>query len=68
MEIYYVTTQPDTQGAHEVHTSTCSLLPVEGRRYLGTFPEATKAVFAGRHYFNIVHGCATCCALTPHAN
>ena len=49
MEIYYVTTQPDTQGAHEVHTSTCSLLPVEGRRYLGTFPEATKAVFAGRH-------------------
>ena len=42
MEIYYVTTQPDTQGAYEVHTSTCSLLPAEGRRYSASFQMQQK--------------------------
>ncbi|RZO82920.1 MAG: hypothetical protein EVA58_06335 [Kiritimatiellaceae bacterium] len=67
MDIYYVTTLPQAYGDHEVHTSTCSSLPAENRRYLGGFADHKAAVYAARHYYNQVSACAACCALA-HAS
>ena len=62
MAIYYVNNKPHQNGVHEVHISTCSSLLKEQGKYLGYFDRAAEAVFAARHHFNLVNGCADCSA------
>lgn len=61
MEIYYVNRQAQPNGDHEVHTSGCSYLPVEGnRQYLGLFSTCAEAVREATGYFRQVNGCYWC--------
>ena len=65
MAIYYVNKVPQENGIHEVHISTCSSLQREQGKYLGCFERAAEAVYAARHHYNLVNGCAQC-ALSAH--
>ena len=45
---YYVNTQPQDNGDHEVHKSTCMHLPdVSHRRYLGNFANRSRGAARG---------------------
>ena len=45
---YYVNQNPQPNGDHEVHTATCSFLPLEhNRSYLGNFDTCGPAVREG---------------------
>ncbi|MCI5141489.1 MAG: hypothetical protein D3909_07145 [Candidatus Electrothrix sp. ATG1] len=61
MDTYYVNKQAQTNGDHEVHTSTCSWLPSEANRlYLGQFGSCHGAVAEARKYYSNVNGCYYC--------
>ena len=59
MTTYYVNQQVDTDGDHEVHTSTCHRLPTT-RRYLGEFARCDEAVIEARKLYAPVNGCRQC--------
>lgn len=59
---YYVNTNAQSTGEHEVHKSTCSWLPdAENRIYLGEFSDGKEAVKAAKKYYSKVDGCYYCC-------
>jgi len=59
---YYVNTNAQSNGDHEVHREDCSFLPAPGSRlYLGLFEECFSAVAKARAYFRQVNGCYYCC-------
>lgn len=60
---YYVHTQTDNQGDHEVHTEQCTHLPsVLYRRELGNFLSCQSAVVEARRLgYSRVNGCYWCC-------
>lgn len=61
MARYYVNKNGQTNGDHEVHTSTCSWLPdAENRIYLGEFLTCWPAVLEARKYYTQVNGCYYC--------
>lgn len=61
MARYYVNKNAQTNGDHEVHTSTCSWLPdAENRIYLGEFLTCRPAVQEARKYYVQVNGCYYC--------
>lgn len=61
MASYYVNKQAQTNGDHEVHTSTCSFLPSkENRLYLGEFDSCQPAVEEAKKHFEQSNGCASC--------
>lgn len=58
---YYVNKNAQSNGDHEVHTSTCSYLPAEAnRRYLGDFTSCSLAVIEASKYYSQVNGCYYC--------
>lgn len=59
--LYYVNDNPQTNGDHEVHTSTCSYLPAApNRTYLGDFTSCAPAVIAAELIFTQSNGCYFC--------
>jgi hypothetical protein len=61
MSSYYVNTQPQSSGDHEVHESTCSYLPdVQNRKYLGLFSNCHGAVQEAKKYYPTADGCYFC--------
>lgn len=59
---YYVNTQAQSGGEHEVHTGDCSYLPnVENRKYLGYFDNCKDALAEAKKTYSNVDGCYYCC-------
>lgn len=58
---YYVNTNAQNNGDHEVHRTGCSFLPsVANREYLGEFSNCAAAVQEARRYYRQVNGCYYC--------
>ena len=61
MERYYVNTNAQSTGEHEVHKDGCHKMPeLQNRIYLGYFSDAKEAVSEARRYFSNVDGCYYC--------
>ena len=61
MNTYYVNTKAQTNGDHEVHTSSCTFVPSDANRlYLGQFASCGPAVTKARESYAQVNGCRTC--------
>ena len=61
MASYYVSRNPQGNGDHEVHTSSCFFLPdSENRTYLGEFLACSAVVNEARNYYAQVNGCYYC--------
>lgn len=59
---YYINKNAQPTGEHEVHTSTCSYIPLTlNRIYLGEFSNCADAVSEARKHYNNVDGCYHCC-------
>ena len=58
---YYVNSNAQLNGDHEVHTEGCPFPPeTENRIHLGVFHGCLGAVQAARNYYQQVNGCAYC--------
>ena len=61
MARYYVNTNAQSTGEHEVHKDGCHRMPEpQNGIYLGYFSDAKEAVREARRYFSNVHGCYYC--------
>lgn len=61
MAAYYVNTNAQPNGDHEVHTIGCPFPPdYSNRLQLGDHPNCSLAVRAARQHFNQVNGCYYC--------
>ena len=61
MERYYVNTNAQSTGEHEVHKDGCHRMQeLQNRIYLGYFSDAKEAVSEARRYFSNVDGCYYC--------
>jgi hypothetical protein len=60
MDSYYVNNHAQTNGDHEVHTSSCSFLPTD-RKYLGSFGNCREAVQEAKKTYRQSNGCYFCC-------
>ena len=61
MARYYVNTNAQSTGEHEVHKDGCHRMPEpQNRTYLGYFSDAKEAVREARRYFANVDGCYYC--------
>lgn len=61
---YYFNNYTDSNGKHEIHTSSCSFLPsVENRTYIGVFASCESAMKAAKEQYPQKHfdGCYFCC-------
>ncbi|HEX6371036.1 MAG TPA: hypothetical protein VF006_19115 [Longimicrobium sp.] len=58
---YYVNTQAQSNGDHEVHRDGCTYLPsILNRKYLGQFNYCVDAVDEARKHYTQVNGCYYC--------
>ena len=61
MAQYYVNTQAQANGDHEVHKSGCSFMPSpENRKYLGDFSNCADAVRDAKKTYRQSNGCYYC--------
>lgn len=61
MALYYVNSNAQTNGDHEVHEKGCSFMPdVDNRLYLGDFSSCGPAVTAAKKSYTQVNGCFYC--------
>ena len=61
MTTYYVNKKAQSNGDHEVHTSTCTYLPSEeNKQYLGIFSNCRDAVRKAKEYYRQSNGCYYC--------
>ena len=61
MTAYYVNTNAQQNGDHEVHKSGCAFLPVASHtRYLGDFGNCYAAVQEARKHYPQSNGCYYC--------
>ena len=61
MDTYYVNSNAQPNGDHEVHKAGCRWLPEANNRvYLGAFDGCLPAVLAARAYYGQVNGCVHC--------
>ena len=61
MKKYYLNTQAQSNGDHEVHEATCMYLPsAQNREVLGEFPSCQDAVMAAKRNYTKVNGCFYC--------
>jgi hypothetical protein len=59
--LYYVNTNAQSNGDHEVHTSSCSFLPdTTNRLYLGSFDSCGPAVREAKRTYPKSNGCYFC--------
>ena len=62
MARYYVNTNAQSTGEHEVHREGCSFLPLkENRVYLGEYKSCAPAVKEAAKRYQKVDGCFYCC-------
>jgi len=62
MESYYVNTQAQLNGDHEVHASSCIFMPsLSNRKYLGVFLSCADAVKEAKKTYPKSNGCYFCC-------
>lgn len=62
MKLYYINTNAQPTGEHEVHTSSCAHGPsIENRINLGFFHNSSEAIKEAKKYYNNVDGCFYCC-------
>ena len=59
MAKYYVNTNPQNNGDHEVHQEGCSWMPDE-RVFLGDYASCDAAVEAAKKYYPKSNGCYYC--------
>lgn len=63
MSTYYVNTNPQKNGDHEVHKSNCQYLPnILNRKYLGDYSNCKDAVAEAKKTYKQSNGCKTCCS------
>ncbi|MGF6849957.1 hypothetical protein QFZ51_005192 [Chitinophaga sp. W3I9] len=61
---YYVNNNPQLNGDHEVHVSTCEYFPMMyNRTYLGGFETCQEAVREATKRYKKANGCIHCCRL-----
>ena len=61
MANYYVNTNAQLTGEHEVHKEGCSWFPnKENAKYLGFYPSCHQAVEKAKEYYSNVDGCKHC--------
>lgn len=61
MASYYVNSNAQSNGDHEVHKSGCSYMPSANNRIsLGDHSTCHSAVTAAKRYYNKVNGCYYC--------
>lgn len=61
MALYYVNSNPQSNGDHEVHKSGCTFLPNESNRiYLGNFTNCFDAVLEAKKRYAKSNGCYYC--------
>ncbi len=61
MGLYYVNMNPQPNGDHEVHESTCKRLPSSANlKYLGSFINCKGAVLEAKKYYAKADGCYYC--------
>ena len=61
MARYYVNRNAQSNGDHEVHTSSCAYLPLPGNRVdLGEHFHCASAVVEARRHYTQVNGCYYC--------
>lgn len=61
-KIYYVNTNEQRNGDHEIHVESCKYLPKFPHRcYLGRFMRAEHALLAAKSIFPQTNGCSYCC-------
>jgi hypothetical protein len=61
MKLYYVNTNPQANGDHEVHVSDCDFVPnFLNRKFLGYFPSCKEAVKEAKKTYPKSNGCKTC--------
>jgi hypothetical protein len=62
MSQFYVNTQAQDNGDHEVHTTGCSHPPlISNRKELGYFSNCHEAVAVARISYPTANGCYWCC-------
>ena len=65
---FYVNTQAQPNGDHEVHRETCFRLPSAGNRlYLGDYTSSESALREARKYYPKADGCYYCCPEIHHS-
>ncbi|TKC12756.1 hypothetical protein FA048_03820 [Pedobacter polaris] len=61
MKKYYVNTQAQSNGDHEVHDEFCKYLPnMQNRKYLGVFHSCVGAVAEAKKSYTKANGCYYC--------
>lgn len=61
MPRYYVNTNAQANGDHEVHKDGCPTPPEpENRQHLGEFSSCYEAVLAAKKYYAQCNGCKNC--------
>lgn len=61
MAYYYVNSNPQSNGDHEVHEDGCSFMPArENLIYLGNFTYCSSAVVEAKKHCTQVNGCYYC--------
>ncbi len=61
MAAFYVNTNAQDNGDHEVHEEGCQWMPLDqNRRYLGDFDDCVPAVQEAKRTYPTANGCATC--------
>ena len=62
MAKYYMNTNAQSNGDHEVHKEGCSWMPLShNRKYLGQFYSCSEAVIEAKKYDSNADGCKFCC-------
>lgn len=62
---YYVNTNAQNNGDHEMHVEGCSCMPLAKNCYaLGAFTNEFEALYQAKKFFSHVNGCAKCCKQT----
>ncbi len=63
MSKYYINTNPQSNGDHEVHKEGCLWMPnTENRKYLGLFNSCKEAVKEAKKTYPTADGCYHCCS------
>ena len=61
MKKFYVNTQAQSNGDHEVHDDNCKYLPnAQNRKYLGEFYSCHAAVAEAKKDYSKANGCYFC--------
>ena len=61
LQTYYVNTNAQSNGDHEVHTLSCNYLPEpQNRLFLGSFESCHGAVREAKKHYSQSNGCYYC--------